>query len=876
MFKGLFSRVIVLWMMFYAPLLSAQSPTSQQIKMFQSLPEPQQKALAAQYGISLPSSGEHSDNKLETPELMQSRVKNQSEPVQDLSFDLPSNDGYSNEEIKRFGLELFASSPSTFAPVSDVPVPSDYQVGPGDEIVVQLFGKENTTYRLIVNRDGAINFPSLGPITVTGMSFRQVRESLDERVKEQIIGVRADIALGELRTMQIFVMGDAYKPGAYTVSALTTISQAIYYSGGFSKSGSLRDIQLKRNGQMIRRLDLYQLLLNGDTSSDVRLMPGDVVLIGPVRDTVKVKGEVNRPAIYEIKPGETLKNVLQMAGGYTPDAYMEQASVTRLAPQGQRNITTLALTDSSALNIPLKNGDEVSINRRNNALQKYVQILGDVAQPGFVQWENGFHISDLFQSLDADFNTTADVDYALIVREINPQRDIRVYQFSLSNALLNTESVDNLALESRDQIIIFNRFDLNQLAGDKKGLNEQGSSMEKSFEQAINVAEKEQVQEQESLSGKSETIKVNVDKNGFNTRQALLAPILSRLNQQSIYGKPSLFVDITGAVKHPGRYPLAINNYKVKDLIAAAGGLTPEAYVKHSELSRMVVSGLQEIVSIESINLQAALSDDEANNLHLKPRDRLNVLEQPGFNQKNTITLRGEILFPGTYTVQRGTTLKQLIERAGGLTEFAHPQGAVFTREALRIQEEELLSEYAQDMRKEVAKKTFNADGNIGSVITNPDKTLAFVEEAAKSRALGRMVVQLDNIIDGDLNANFQLEDGDFLFVPTFRNTVSVMGEVQVGITYLLDKRLSIEDYISKAGGMKKQADEDRMFVVRADGSVFKPKTSFWFGGGQSEPLKAGDTIVVPVDTNYRDSLDVWTAATQILYQTGIAVNALK
>ncbi len=148
------------------------------------------------------------------------------------------NDAEKDEQgLKRFGLDLFAGSPTTFAPISDVPVPADYTVGAGDEIVIQLFGKENTTHRLRVNRAGIINFPSLGPVQVAGMTFSDVRDSLNQRVKEQMIGVRSDISLGEMRTMQVFVMGDAYKPGAYTVSALTTISQAIYYSGGFSESG---------------------------------------------------------------------------------------------------------------------------------------------------------------------------------------------------------------------------------------------------------------------------------------------------------------------------------------------------------------------------------------------------------------------------------------------------------------------------------------------------------------------------------------------------------------------------------------------------------------------------------------------------------------
>ncbi|MDF5673295.1 SLBB domain-containing protein, partial [Vibrio parahaemolyticus] len=201
------------------------------------------------------------------------------------------------------------------------------------------------------------NFPSLGPVNVAGMHFSDVRDSLTQRVKEQMIGVRSDISLGELRTMQVFVMGDAYKPGAYTVSALTTISQAIYYSGGFGESGALRDIQLKRDGKIIRKLDMYDLLLKGDASNDVRLLPDDVVLIGSVNDTVSIEGEINRPAIYEVKSGETYQQLIQMAGGFTANAYAEQLEIKRYATHGTREALTLDFNKTQARQSKVKNGD---------------------------------------------------------------------------------------------------------------------------------------------------------------------------------------------------------------------------------------------------------------------------------------------------------------------------------------------------------------------------------------------------------------------------------------------------------------------------------------------------------------------------------------
>ncbi len=801
----------------------------------------------------------------------------------------------SQQGLKRFGLDLFAGSPTTFAPISDVPVPADYTVGAGDEIVIQLFGKENTTHRLRVNRAGIINFPSLGPVQVAGMTFSDVRDSLNQRVKEQMIGVRSDISLGEMRTMQVFVMGDAYKPGAYTVSALTTISQAIYYSGGFSESGALRNVQLKRNGQVIRKLDMYDLLLKGDARNDIRLLPGDVVFIGALGNTISIDGEVNRPAIYEIKPGETYKQAIQMAGGFTANAYSDQIEVKRYAAKGARDALTLNFSQSHDQQTKVKDGDVVNVLKKNEELTRYVQIEGDVRHPGYIEWKSGLRIADLFQSVDTAFNSTADVSYAVVVREINPQRDIEVYQVNLANAILSPTSKDNLKLNSRDRVLVFNRFnneDLDTLA------DQETVSKAKTLEQAQLQAQQEQLKEQEVMSSSvavssatpiekdSKQPKIvfrgkEITKDDFealkqNTRRTLLAPVLLQLQQQSRLGLAPQIAEVFGEVKHPGRYPIT-PRMTISTLIEAAGGLTYNAFTINAELARTVISSKDERASIdvERIDLRQAIKGSAADDAIIVGRDRLNILEKPNVKLQSTVTLQGEVRFPGTYTVRQGETLGELLKRAGGLTEFAHPQGAIFTREALRLQEQKLLNQYAADMRAETAKKTFRADSNMGSVISDPDKTLKFVEEASRSKALGRMVVQLNRILKDERSADFMLEDGDFLFVPTFRNTVSIMGEVQVPITYLLDNKLDVDDYLNKAGGAKKQADEDRIFVVRADGSVYKPTSGYWFGNNHEE-LKAGDTIVVPIDTDYRDALSTWTAATQILYQTGVAINALK
>ncbi len=531
-----------------------------------------------------------------------------------------------------------------------------------------------------------------------------------------------------------------------------------------------------------------------------------------------------------------------------------------------------------------------------------MQIEGDVRHPGYVEWRNGLRVADLFKSVDSAFNSTADVNYAVVVREINPQRDIEVFQLSLANAILSPGSQDNLQLQSRDRILVFNRFnneDLDTLA------TQEAVSKAKTLEQAQEQAELEQQKEQEVMSSSvavshsangtlnnqntteqakpakitfrgKEITEEDFEKLKQNTRRTLLAPVLLQLQQQSRLGLAPQIAEVFGEVKHPGRYPIT-PRMTVSTLIEAAGGLTYNAFTINAELARTAINSADEraYIDVERIDLRKAIQGSASDDAIIVGRDRLNILEKPNVKLQSTVTLQGEVRFPGTYTVRQGETLRELLERAGGLTEFAHPQGAIFTREALRLQEQKLLNQYAADMRAETAKKTFRADSNMGSVISDPDKTLKFVEEASRSKALGRMVVQLNRILEGERSADFMLEDGDFLFVPTFRNTVSIMGEVQVPITYLLDNKLNVDDYLNKAGGAKKQADEDRIFVVRADGSVYKPSSGYWFGNNKEE-LKAGDTIVVPIDTDYRDALSTWTAATQILYQTGVAINALK
>ncbi len=284
--------------------------------------------------------------------------------------------------VQPFGYDIFNFPVSTFAPTKDIPVPSDYVLGPGDSLKVQLFGKDNRNLSLRVSRSGEITFPELGPIVVAGLRFEDVRSLIEKRVAKEMLGVQVNVTLGQLRSIQVFVLGDVNQPGAYTVSSLSTVTNALFSSGGISPVGSLRRVQLKRAGQLIRQLDLYDFLLRGDSSADARLQPGDVIFIPPVGARFTVEGEIKRPAIYEIRDTISVQEALSLAGGLSANSETSTAQIERVESGGQRRLLPLALANEQQLEQPVRDGDRIVIRRVADIAAGSVRILGPVKYPG--------------------------------------------------------------------------------------------------------------------------------------------------------------------------------------------------------------------------------------------------------------------------------------------------------------------------------------------------------------------------------------------------------------------------------------------------------------------------------------------------------------
>jgi polysaccharide biosynthesis/export protein len=357
------------------------------------------------------------------------------------------------EALQPFGYELFNQKVPNFAPVTNVPLPADYVMGPGDQLEVQLYGNQNRTLRLVVGRDGRISFPELGPINVGGHTFNGVKANIESRVAQRMIGVRASVSMGNARAIRVFVLGDANRPGSYTISGLGTITSALYAAGGVKPIGSLRKVELKRAGAVVRRYDLYDLLIRGDTSDDANLLPGDVVFVPPIGPTVSVDGEVRRPAIYELNGEASVPEILQLAGGLTPDADSASAALTRIDGR-QRVVLPVDLSDAQVARQGMRNGDLLRIPRLKPTLDGGVSIEGHVHAPGAYSFQEGMWLTDALRSVQ-DLKPNADLHYVLIRRELMPDRQIQVLSADLAAALAAPRSEADLLLNPRDRILVF-------------------------------------------------------------------------------------------------------------------------------------------------------------------------------------------------------------------------------------------------------------------------------------------------------------------------------------------------------------------------------------------------------------------------------------
>ena len=720
------------------------------------------------------------------------------------------------DALRPFGYSLFESRPDLFQtePAQGIPVPRDYMVGPGDTLRIQLYGAENFEVELEVGSEGTINFPRIGPQAVAGLTFAEVKASIERRISEQLIGTQAAVSMGRLKSMRIFIVGDVRRPGAYDVSSLSRITNALFSSGGITEVGSLRRVELRRSGQLVKTLDLYALLLRGDTRNDAQLQPGDVILVPPAGAMASIGGEVQRPAIYELATDRSLGQLIELAGGLRATADSRRVQLERISSTGARKLETLDVSRTQALTLRLEAGDQVRVLPVLDDVEGAVLVDGHVSRPGSYEWFPGLRVSGLLPS-GQSLKPRADLSYVLIRREQGTDRRTVVLSADLGSAQSAPGSPTDLPLMPRDTVTVF-----------ELGVN----------------------------------------------RSAAIQAILGELEGQATRDQPLLAVRVAGEVNAPGTYPLE-EDMRISALLRAGGGLNPGAFGAEAELTRFE-SGPdgERLTRIVTVDIARAREGDPAADLVLAPYDVLTIKETPAWQGQINVQILGEVRFPGSYPVRRGELLSSVIERAGGLTDLAFPEGSLFTRQFLQEREAQQIATLANRLEGDIATlaiqqaQTPNAQSDEALSIGR-----ALLDQLRTTQPTGRLVINLPQVLvrAGILDFDIELRDGDQLLIPPRSQEVTVLGEVQYTTSHRHASRLDRDDYIRMSGGLTARADSRRIYVVRANGAVM-------VGRDSRKGIQPGDTVVVPVATDRLPAVAQWSSITQIIFNLAIAAAAVN
>lgn len=793
------------------------TPSAEQIQQFKSMSPAQQQQMAEAAGIDLGALiNSHQTSK--QPVLSEADIPpnspppQQTEDAQSAAADKQNKSDVDRTDVTKlplFGRDIFQNTLDSFRPATDIPIPANYIMGPGDTLVIQLYGKENLAHSLVLNREGQIQFPQIGPVTLAGLTFSQAQKVIEQIVSEQMIGVKASVTMGALRTIRVFVLGEVKRPGSFTVGSLATMTNALFASGGITDVGSLRNIQLKRAGELITTLDLYTLLLNGDTSKDARLLPGDVIFVPPLGKTVGITGQVKRPATYEIRDEATINTLISLSGGLTNNAYLPISYLVRHDNFGERTLINIDLSTPEGKLYELRDGDLLSIASKLEFINNQVTLSGHVKRPGPRSWGQGLRFTDLIPT-PHELLPNPDIDIALIQRFSVETRRVEVILFSPTEAWQNPGSGKDPLLQGYDVVQIFNYDD---------------------------------------------------------KRDEQLADVVTQLDAQARFNERKKVVSISGSVRFPGIYPLA-DNMTSRQLIQLAGGLTESALDSNGEITRY---GIDDDRRRVVAHIEVNLSDKP---VQMEPGDTLQVKQIPLWKQKETVELVGEVMFPGTYTILPGETLLDVLTRAGGITPHAYPKGAVFSRLELRELEQQRLRELKDKLQSEIAASSA-AGVQTGQEQVSPEEAEQLMKNLNAVKPLGRMVIDLPAILKSPQHHDFQLESGDTLTIPRYKPSVTVVGEVQYPTSHFYDQTMDAISYIERSGGFKKNADQQRVYIVKANGSVIQPESSAWFRADR-ETIQPGDTIVVPMETDRIDKLTIWAKVTQIIYQAALGAAALR
>ena len=699
------------------------------------------------------------------------------------------------EKQKVFGRDIFSQKDLTFEPSMNVATPKNYILGPGDAVFIDIYGASAKQIETSVSPDGYVNIDGFGPVYVSGMTVEQANTRLRSTLGSRYQSSRVKLTVGQTRTITVNVMDEVKSPGTYTLPAFATVFHALYMANGISDIGTLRNIKVYRNNKLVSTVDVYDYILNGKQTGNIRLADNDFIVVEPYDCLVKITGKVKRPMFYEMKKDESIGTLLKYSGGFTGDAYTKSVRVVRKTGR-QYSVFNVGEFDMDTFHVA--DGDSVSVDSILDRYENTVELKGAVFRTG--KYQLGGNITTVRSLLDAAEGVTEEAFLnRAVMHRMKSDRTLEVLSVDVKGILDGTAA--DIPLREND--ILF-------------------------------IPTKQEAQTERTIT---------------------------------IYGE----------VMHPGIYQYA-DNETIEDFILQAGGLKENASTVKVDVSRRV-SNPKALVADSviartfSMELKDGFVIDGEPGFILMPFDEVYVRQSPGYYKQQNVTIEGEVMFGGTYTLSKKTQrLSDLVKMAGGVNDRAFTQGARLERrytQQERQRAEAVLKKAREDMEfslQEQAIRTGNAN------LVNLSES-----EQLKKYQIGDTYpvgIELDKAIanPGGME-DIVLREGDRVFVPQFEATVKINGEVLYPNTVGYVKGKSVGYYIDQAGGFSSKAKKKQAYIIYMNGTVAKV-------GHNAKPLP-GCEIVVPTKQQSRrmstaEMLAIGSSTASIATMIATMVNIFK
>ena len=781
------------------------------------------------------------------------------------------------KELKRFSDEFFRNKNKYN--INNISIPNSYKINKTDAIEIWIYGSKNKNFTLDVNDNGNINIPNIGPIKVANKDVKTVKEYITNKLKKIYSNSSINVSIKSNSSIQVNLVGDVKAPGLYNVNTMSSVKNLLILANGVKDSGSLRSIVIKREGKILANIDFYKLLLNADESTNIILQNNDKVFIPKVKKLVSLYGEVNNKAIYELKNNETLYHLLKFSSGIKSSASKVGFIVKRY--ENNNNLKTIEVNLKNSRRFKLKDGDKVYVYKIDKIHNKSVYLYGNVVRPGEKELPNSKSLKKLLQSQIAKlsmkgvFLQNTLFSYAMIKRQTK-NLTTKVESFNLKDLL---EGKIDITLKNNDKIFIFNKYNSNVNPYVKiEGLPVINKGK-------YNYYENMKVRDILNQAGvlyptKKYSIKVlTYNTDNFMPKSKIVddSYTLSAFDEIKIYSYYSTnkikYINMYGEINSVGKYVLN-KNMTITDAVKLAGGFNEKSYTSYIELVRYKIENEQrkkDIIKVLNVDFDTFI---------LSNYDEVTVHAIPNWTDRKVITLKGEVKFPGNYVIESGDRLSDVIRRAGGYTKSAFLDGALFSRDSIKkLQQTKMRQAILELKQKSISLTTAPAGLGEGSGKVDTASLVNMIDnlskEAEKLAPIGRISINLQEDLNKFENStsNLVLKDKDSLTIPSFNDTILVIGEI-MNSTSIIFKSKNVDDYIASTGGLNQRADEDNIFIVHANGSATKVDYG-WFSNDDTKIIRRGDTVVIPRELVTYSGMQIAKDISSILYQFALTAASL-